>query len=81
MRNKKQRSKNKDIDKALPYKQCLNCGTELNVIGSCAYLTAAFHHVYKTGSWIKAMIKAMVISIICMFNKLCLVFKYLVFDQ
>ena len=81
MRNKKQRSKNKDIDKALPYKQCLNCGTELNVIGSSAYLTAAFHHVYKTGSWIKAMIKAMVISIICMFNKLCLVFKYLVFDQ
>ncbi len=32
MRNKKQRSKNKDKDKdkALPYKQCLNCGTELN---------------------------------------------------
>lgn len=34
------------------------------IIGSCAYLTIAFHQVYKTNTWFKALIKALLTSLV-----------------
>lgn len=32
-------------------------------VGSCAYLTIAFHHAYNTGTWFKAILKALITSV------------------
>jgi hypothetical protein len=45
---------------AVPH-ELLEC---IIAIGSCVYLTLAFHHVYKTDSWLKAIAKALVTNII-----------------
>ena len=37
------------------------------IIGSCVYLTIAFRNVYKTNSWIKAIVKALFTSAIYLF--------------
>ena len=46
-------------------------------IGSCVYLTIAFHHVYKTDSWIRAVVKALIISII--YILICLMMFFTIF--